>query len=211
MEVSEYEKIQARGRRKIWPLIFLLILIGFGAAMMLKPNTVEMPKVTSARLFVTKDSVELRPADSGEWISVDGSIEVLTGSSIRTNESGLAEVMFDDGSVMRLNNSTEIILTSLPSTTTSTVTELLIGETWNRIVNLGQGKTYEVETANAIALVRGSAFSMKQKNKLLGVYSVQHEVKVSLKTGTASTIVPETRMLSINPNDPLLISGKTCF
>lgn len=149
----------------------------------------------TATVRVLAATVEVQQP-SGSWVAVDGSVTVPAGTRVRTGEKGKAEVTFADQSQMRLNAATEVALTVVPGADAgSTSTELLGGEVWNRIVNLRADSSYEVQSENALALVRGTAFNLRNRQHRVRLDAVQHAVDLRFTGGGTGRSVGEGKAL----------------
>jgi hypothetical protein len=91
--------------------------------------------------------------------------EVEGGQTVMTDQTGLANLHFSDGSVARLETQTKIDLKDFeyfPGNKTLKVKIFLqSGRIWSRIKALMTTQSYwEVETSNAVAAVRGTSFGV---------------------------------------------------
>jgi len=89
--------------------------------------------------------------------------EVQSGQTVMTDQTGLANLHFSDGSVARLETQTKVDLKDFeyfPGNKTLKVKIFLqSGRIWSRIKALMTTQSYwEVQTANAVAAVRGTSF-----------------------------------------------------
>ncbi|MBI5152990.1 MAG: FecR domain-containing protein [Parcubacteria group bacterium] len=156
-------------RKKIAIFVFVLVVIvGFGSI--------------GYRLLLQKEQSTIEPVLT-PWIEVvilpvfvsniDGSFkrelktgdEVGVGAIIEVKKGGEANIYFPDGSIARIDQGTKITIDAAsfdPTSKTLVVkVQLLIGRVWSKIFSLTTPEsTWEVKTANAVATVRGTAFSM---------------------------------------------------
>lgn len=100
---------------------------------------------------VSRDDQPLKQGDS-----------VVEGDHLVTGADGRLEVLFDDGSVLRLGKSSDLTVTALsyePSTQTLRARlHLALGKLWSHVEALQHHGSYEVETDRAVAGVRGTEF-----------------------------------------------------
>lgn len=191
------------------PIAAILLLALLAALFFLRPRTSEAPAMQTATLTVLASAVETRPTSTGTWAPVTTTAILQVGAGVRTVGAGRAEVEFADGSVLRLNADTEIAIQMLPTAQLpSSSVELLVGEVWNRIVNLGERGTYQIDGGEALALVRGTAFSAKRSADRFGVAAVQHAVTVRHTRGASATVT-ETRRVDLSFSDPALDDATT--
>ncbi|HRY36547.1 MAG TPA: FecR family protein [Candidatus Magasanikbacteria bacterium] len=114
--------------------------------------------------------------------------EITGGQTVMTDNTGLANLYFSDGSVARLETQTKIDLKDFeyfPGNKTLKVKIFLqTGRVWSRIKALMTTQSYwEVETANAVAAVRGTSF---------GVVYVPGQ----------TTIIGSIHLINVNAKDP---------
>jgi hypothetical protein len=114
------------------------------------------------------------------------------GDGVRTDASGFAEVAYGDGSRTRLDVDTEFEVVALTDAAgnASTRTVLSSGRVWNRVQAVGAASGgFEVETSQATATVRGTAFLVSCLTADSCDYSVMEGVvDVELADGTVITV-----------------------
>jgi hypothetical protein len=109
--------------------------------------------------------------------------QLKNGDIIKTDSSGLANIYMPDGSVARLDYNSEIVITQAhyfdESKSLQVKIKLVVGRIWSKIVELSTNESYwEVETANAVAAVRGTAFGMEYENDETLVIGWENTVEV---------------------------------
>lgn len=82
---------------------------------------------------------------------------LVNGDTVQTSANTAATIIFASGSELRLDENTEVKITTQSETNTSVYQSL--GRTWSRVLKLSGTESYEVETPTAVATVRGTAFS----------------------------------------------------
>ena len=94
--------------------------------------------------------------------AVEKPVSVEVGSTVSTDNLGLAEIEFADGSLARLGPDTDLKITELSSSETQRTTMSLdVGETLHRVKKLvSDDAAYEVKTPVGTAAVRGTVFSV---------------------------------------------------
>ena len=119
----------------------------------------------SAVLTVFLGSVQVAPASSGApvWGAGHTGDTLAQGGSVRTGPDSKAALTLPDGSVTRLDGSTELQLTTLVKAGSGGHTTALYqasGATWNSVRQLVSGGRYSVRAPNnSTAEVRGTDFS----------------------------------------------------
>lgn len=81
-----------------------------------------------AEIAMTTGTIDLKPANSGDWISVDGAsrVHLTANSRVRTRADSLCEIRTTSNAVVRMNLNSELILLR------SKKIELVSGEVWCR-------------------------------------------------------------------------------
>jgi len=147
--------------------------------------------------LASKKAVVTMVVGSGEIRRASGIVEKLvpnrflsTGDIILTSPDGMAEIIIDNQSVLRLSHSTEVKLIAIQESQKNTATEtrpmvtrlaLLQGKTWAKVQKwAGALVNYQIQLPNAIAGVHGTVFETEAKADSTGVVAVyQGEVGVS--------------------------------
>ncbi len=118
--------------------------------------TLSASSITAAILYIDNGVVEV---DIGNgWTAGADEMELGEGAKVRTKE-GSASVVLREGEVMSLEPNTEVELSELSKNKISI--KQIAGETWNKITRISGVSSYEVETPNTVATVRGTEFFLK--------------------------------------------------
>lgn len=102
-------------------------------------------------------------ASSGETSALARFATVPAGATIATYENAFAAVRFPDGSMLRMGEKTRMTIGKHeqrePAARRTTTVKLTVGRIWARVMDLmGQDSSFNLETQNAVAGVRGTAF-----------------------------------------------------
>lgn len=142
----------------------------------------------------------MRPGET-DWISGEAGMTLDEDYKIKTGGGGHASVTFFEGSTIELEEGTEISLSELgiDDAATRITVEQGLGKTISRVKKLlDPASSYEVETAAAVAAVRGTTLSVSVSSNgttvvgnINGLVSVTAQgVEVILPEGTISTVKP---------------------
>lgn len=112
-----------------------------------------------ATLVIDSGSVQVKTSDA--WKDASSGMTLKEGYGIKTLENSAAKIIILN-SVMRLDSNTEIVLDNLNSQSVSI--SQTAGKTWSKILKISGLGNYEVTTPDAIATVRGTAFSIELGN-----------------------------------------------
>lgn len=116
-----------------------------------------VPAPAVAILYIEEGAAEV---DLGQgWIAAQDEMELAQGAKVRTGKDGAASVVLLEGEVVHLEPNTEITLSEI--TDTRMRIKQLAGETWNKITRISGIMTFEVETPNTVATVRGTELMVK--------------------------------------------------
>lgn len=133
---------------------------------------------TSVFLIENKNGVETKKIlSTGDAIS--------EGNMIETDGKGKAAIHLFDGSVLRVNSDTRFVLNTAEYDKDSgkliVKASLSSGKLWSKIVELATAdSSWEVETSNTVATVRGSAFGISTDGETSEVFGSQHRVSVEV-------------------------------
>ena len=133
-------------------------------------------------------------------------IELADKSFIKTSVGALAHVIFNDNSMISLDENTEI---QVNYSGTSRDIAQTSGNTWHRIQKLTDNSAYQVETSNTLATVRGTIFGVKIEDPTqTSIYVTESQVEVSQttlendkKVKKATQMVQEGKQLGITKFD----------
>lgn len=132
----------------------------------------------SAFLIENENGVEIKkPLATGDSIS--------EGNILETDSKGKVAIHLFDGSVLRVNSGTRFTLNTAEYNKDSgkllVKASLSSGKIWSKIIELATPDSiWQVETSNAVATVRGSAFGVSADGKTSEVFGSQHKVSVEV-------------------------------
>jgi len=158
-----------------------------------------------ATLIINQGSAEVKYANSNEWITAKSGMAVKEGMTIRTLAASKAIMILRDSSVTRLDENTEININNLDKSSVSIVQAA--GQTWTRLLKLSGIDNYEIETPDAIATVRGTAFAVSVKNGTkIGVVegkvrASSYKIENNIRKTIASLDLDENNSLNVDPEN----------
>ncbi|TSC78239.1 MAG: LipL45-related lipoprotein [Parcubacteria group bacterium Gr01-1014_33] len=137
--------------------------------------------------------------------------ELASGTSVKTGTDGRAHIYFPDGSVIRLDLDTKVVITEAvfnPARATLVVRIALeAGRVWSKIFELATPDSlWEVKTNNAVATVRGTAFDMLYRNGVTQILGSENTVSVYVGDEAGEPIVATEGRLA--PDTVIVISEK---
>jgi hypothetical protein len=154
--------LSPRSRAAATLVVGLVFAFALGSTGALAPDDAAAFGSSSA---LTRVSGEVLVGHAGESFAPAREGDVLVaGDTIRTGASAVAEITYFEGSSVRLEENTELVITALESAsdggTIVTVAQAM-GRTWHVVTKLLSGSSrYEVKTPTTTASVRGTIFSV---------------------------------------------------
>jgi hypothetical protein len=177
------------GRRAGVALLALAVLVGcgHGSAQPGGPAGSTAPGAPAARVGLIDRLVEVRATGTASYGAAADQAPLSVGDAVRTDATGFGEVDYADGSVTRLDSSTELSVVALHHVADVHQTRVRMdsGRTWHRVTKLSNSESsFEVETRTAVAAVRGTAFVVDCRTPVCTVTVVEGTVDVrSVATG----------------------------
>ena len=152
-------------------------------------------------LSIAGGSVLVMKSGDGSWLSGEVGMTLEEDYRIKTGAGGRATITFFEGSTIELEGGTEILLAELgiDGTASQIGIEQSLGRTISRVKKLvDPASSYEVETAAAVAAVRGTEFYVSVARNgttvvgnIEGLGSVTAQgVEVELDEGERTTVEP---------------------
>lgn len=170
-------------------------------------------QVLTAGVFITTTNTPSTTLQTGD--------ELNEGTQVETNATGLANIVFPDGSVARLDSNTRVVISvgsyNKTDKTLNVRLKLAAGNLWSKIIKLATPESFwEVQTTNAVAAVRGTAFGVSYAKDATTIIGSEHQVTVhalNLSTGETITdqeaVVGEGKYVVIAAADAESLTKKT--
>lgn len=152
--------------RKIFNCTLLVVLMTTVAPSLVMAAPRHQSAEFAATLEIYTEGVEVKRAETEQWIAVTGRAVVAAGDSIRTDATGEAMIIwFDDGTLVELRPNTEIVINAFngdPEGDQFVIeTQVLLGQVFNNVAHLiNQESRYTVVTPTMQAAVRGTIFGI---------------------------------------------------
>jgi hypothetical protein len=107
---------------------------------------------------VFNDEVVAKSPDSSEFVKVEDGDYIEVGSVVKTSQTGRAQVVFPNGTVTRLDFSSEITLSSYQAEPFKAKIAISKGRIWSAITKLLGSETYQTQSDSVVASVRGTSY-----------------------------------------------------
>jgi hypothetical protein len=150
-----------RSRNVAAVVLIVALAFGVGSSAVLAP---EVDARVSASTLTVVDGAVLISHGAAEFTSAREGDVLVAGDTLRTGPGSAAEITYFEGSSVRLEADTEIVVESLRTEADGgTVISVMqtIGRTWHVVTKLISGSSrYEVRTPSSTASVRGTIFAV---------------------------------------------------
>jgi len=151
----------SRSRNVAAVVLIVALALGFGSSAVLAP---EADALVSRSTLTVVDGTVLVSHGGAEFTSARDGDVLAAGDRIRTAMGAAAEITYFEGSSVRLEADTEIVVESLRTEADGgTVIAMMqtLGRTWHVVTKLISGSSrYEVRTPSSTASVRGTIFAV---------------------------------------------------
>lgn len=152
-------------------LLVLALFVGPGRALLAADGAAAASAVAEApvaevvgRVSFFVGEVELQADRQGPWTPVELQQGISSGQRLRTGSESRVELLFEDGSVVRLGEESLLDLSELAfdDQRLQGKAELLLGRLWSKLKKLGD-RGLEVRSPTAVMAVRGTTFRAEAK------------------------------------------------
>ncbi|MBI3304787.1 FecR domain-containing protein [Candidatus Parcubacteria bacterium] len=186
----------------------LLVAAGIGAYFLFQKPA----GVSAAELEVLQGEVEVQPTPQARSLVASAAMSLSATARIKTKAGGKAVVRFKSGSLIRLDENTEIVLAEVAETARASRIQVNLetGQAWARVKQLLETDSFSVTTPNTVAHVRGTAFNARYEaptTTLLiwkGVVGVafRDPVTKQINTRLGEVRVGERKSVRLDPETP---------
>src|SRR5258708_21314694 len=111
------------------------------------------------KIEILDNNVYLEAAGATEWTDAKDQQEIKPGTVIKTDTNGHAQLIYPNGTVTRLDSNTQIILKTYQASPQQVNIFVEAGTIWSRITKLLGGESYQSESTNLVATVRGTVYT----------------------------------------------------
>ena len=193
---------------RIVPILLVIGILGVGAFVFFQKGGVPGGEKASAEIltnaWVEIISSKVYVLDNNKERELKTGDEILPGKTVFTDTRGEAVVHFPDGSELRLDNDTKMVLTesyfSSESADTRVSARLLFGRIWSKVISLASpASAWEVKSSSAVATVRGTAFAFEYRNGDSWIISAEHSVDVKPVNPKTDEVLDEA-VVSVSEN-----------
>lgn len=143
-------------------------------------GTVTEPQIRAAVATTIKQNLLVKSGARTDFEPILTSMDVYQGDTLMTEETGRGVVESNNGTVTVLDYTSQMTIKDEDTSGMHTSNYLSFGNIWARVQKVfDKGEFYEIETQNAVAVVRGTSF---------GVYILINGTKLVVKEGAVGFI-----------------------
>jgi len=139
-------------------LIFASLVYIFSSHKEKHQPPVKTPTADNPTLEILSPDVLVEIHGTVSWINATDKEELNTGDQVKTDSSGIAQIVYPSGTVTRIGNNTQISIEDYSSSPQQVNIKIEIGSVWSRITKLLGGESYQTESKNLVAAVRGTVY-----------------------------------------------------
>ncbi|KKP69773.1 hypothetical protein A2X44_04850 [candidate division CPR3 bacterium GWF2_35_18] len=197
-------------------LIMVLFVAGL-SIYNLTANKSSFSHKLKANVLLADGDVLYKTSGTDRWIELKVDDVLSEGDSVKTSAASRTILELDDGGAIRLQEETEITLTSM------TANEVLIteesGESYHRVAK-SESREYTVKAGDLEATAQGTAYTVSKEEKNITVNVIESKVKLNknnteISEGEKATFEIESEKLAIEEiskdslkNDDFLVWNK---
>ena len=181
-------------------VVAFLVYLSMGSDNVVKNNNES--ETIGAQIVWVEGSVEYKQGDS-EWKRASASVNLKEGDSVETLADGRAIINFDDGSAVRLDNKSKIILASLKPDHMIVKNEN--GQVYSRVVK--SSRIFDVQAGDVLYESLGTTYTTINKEEQKGVEVYESKVKV-IDENKNEIIVEEGNKYLLENKDDAAIENK---
>ncbi|MBU1132264.1 FecR domain-containing protein [Patescibacteria group bacterium] len=158
-------------------------------------NSIAPPTQRSAELHgeLVYATGEVYKRSAENWIKVEAGEIISEKDSLKTNGASRATVLFDDGSIVRLTESSEIEINEIQKE--SIIINVRQGEIYNRVAKI-DNRTFQVFSGDVLSTALGTAFLFGVGTDEVMIRVVESKVKVVFDRGEQEIVQGEKLKIS---------------
>lgn len=173
-----------------------LTLLGGGVFFLTGKGGSSTGKATIADVSVLNTDVFLKKTTDTDFSKIEKETKASSGDTIKTSSDGRA-VINEDGTITSLDYDSKITIKELNGSNSKIA--LQSGSLWARVEKVfGQGEYYEIETQNAVAVVRGTSFGVNFRNGKSEVLTAEGSVSLIPKDEDGNRLLDKAENIEAN-------------
>ncbi|MBC7475490.1 MAG: FecR domain-containing protein [Candidatus Sericytochromatia bacterium] len=182
---------------KFFSLISISLLGAFAVQNYLPAKTIQVQAKSYAR--ITKVVGQVKILKNKDWINLNKNVIVKVNDHLKTYQKSRTELTFSDGSRIRLDENTDIVLIKT-KTLENNFFKLFGGHIWANIANRGKGR-FAMQSSTAALAVMGTIFDVGTQNNKTEVSVFEGSVGVQLPSKTIEDLDKGLNNLKLSVDD----------
>jgi hypothetical protein len=141
-------------------IIIFIGVIGVQARFLAAHQTKALltPQAANITLEIFSGNVFITDSTTGKETQAVTNQPVNVGSSIRTDATGRAQVLYSGGTVTRIDHTSSMTITKAEIAPEEITVNITLGRVWSRVKKLLGNESYETQTGSVVAAVRGTSY-----------------------------------------------------
>ena len=186
-------------------VLVILLAIFFITTSKSKSDTPETEVSQDAPIQEIKSSITVTPFSSDVSIKgieadtfniIQAPASTTVGSTVKTSKDGRALIESSFGHPIAVDFNSNVTVANSDSENNKTTIELVSGGIWARAKKLVEkGEYLEIQTGNAVAVVRGTSFGLTYANSLTTLVVAEGEVSLFNKNKDTGEIITESEVV----------------
>lgn len=160
--------------KKIFYLIIITFIFSISFAISDETNISQSLIESIAIISDYSGESLIKSSNNEKFINVELNMPVYEGDVLKTGKNSSIEITFDDATIIRLEDKSELKISELKrqKNLAKTIFNLFFGKIIAIVEKLNQDSTFEVHTKMAIAAVKGTEFAIEsdEENAFIGVF-----------------------------------------
>jgi hypothetical protein len=166
--------------------------------------------VSAAKSIATITTIEgkasVLPTGAADWRDAKPGMPLKLGDQVYSRKESFVEIRYTDAAVLRMNESTKVVITS--STDKAVKSQTPLGNVWVNMQKITKArKTFELSSPTAVAAIRGTVYQMDTRDDSSTSVSVfEGSVDVGPTDGLKQSI---QKLKTAPPSGPQEVPGPT--
>ena len=136
----------------------ILVVINDRRAAKQNEPVVHEEKIELVRLEIVSEGVEIKTPTDSDFIKGLSGQELVVGSVVKTDATGRAKFIYPNGDETRIDHDSEVELKKFDSQARVSEVKITKGRVWSRVAKLLGQESYQTESNNLMATVRGTSY-----------------------------------------------------
>lgn len=182
-------------------------IIGLRHKNEIAPSLSPKAKIDTDFVVVPLDSDVLKKEElDTDFVKIEQQANFREGSSLKTTSTGRASLLYPDGGVTKLGRNSYVVLATLQDKGKKSKIKIFGGGIWSKVENILDDESYEVESENMVASVRGTIFGIEISSETTSIYTFEHTIRITPKNKDGKLL--ENLALDVNSGEKVIITDR---